>query len=36
MPVVPWDGQPFFGGKTLVLPGSAIARYAGGGSPGNA
>lgn len=23
MPVVPWDGEPVFGGKTLVLPGSA-------------
>lgn len=26
MPVVPWDGTPLFGGKTLVLPGGAYGR----------
>ena len=24
MPVVPWSGEPPFGGKTLVIPGSAL------------
>lgn len=26
MPVLPWDGVPLFGGKTLVLPGGAYKR----------
>ena len=26
MPVIPWKGSPPFGGKTLVLPGSAYKR----------
>ena len=28
MPVVPWDGKPVFGGKTLVLSGDACRAMA--------
>jgi hypothetical protein len=28
MPVVPWDGEPVFGGKTLVLSGKACRALA--------
>ena len=32
MPVVPWDGTPLFGGKTIVIPGAQTTHMFEGGA----